>query len=247
MKNLRFYMVAATSPFTVLSLKLEHRFKSKNWDEEKAYRKACKIMNHMRIWGKTKTIYDGKENLPKEGGYIMYSNHQGKYDAFGIILGHEKPASVLMEKNQSKKIVANQLVDYVDGKRIDFDDPRQQLLVLKQISDEVKAGRIYLIFPEGGYKDNKNNLQDFHAGCFRCSLDSKTPIVPVCIVDSYKSLNGNDVIRPCTTYVYYLKPIMYDEYAGLKKTEIAQLVKDRIQAKMNEHMAARAAGAEKKN
>jgi len=241
MKDLRFAMVVVKSLFAVLNLKFEHRFKSKNWDEEKAYRKACKTMNYMRICGKTKTIYDGKENLPKEGGYMMFSNHQGRYDAFGIILGHSRPTSVLIVKGQAQRTAINELVDYVDGKRIDLKDPRQQIHIIKQITNEVKAGRIYLVFPEGIYGDNKNNLQDFRAGCFRCSIDSKTPVVPVCIVDSYKAFNGNDLVKPCKTYVYYLKPIMYEEYAGLKKTELAQLVKERIQAKMDEHMAASAA------
>ena len=33
----------------------------------------------------------GIENLPKEGGYMMYPNHQGKYDVYGIFCVHKKP------------------------------------------------------------------------------------------------------------------------------------------------------------
>ena len=34
----------------------------------------------------------------------------------------------------------------------------------RRLSDEVKNGRRYIIFPEGGYDHNKNELQDFMAG-----------------------------------------------------------------------------------
>ena len=36
----------------------------------------------------------GMENLPKEGGYVMFPNHQGKYDALGIVYTHKKPCTI---------------------------------------------------------------------------------------------------------------------------------------------------------
>ena len=41
---------------------------------------------------------------------------------------------------------------------------RAQLKTILKIADEVKGGRRYIIFPEGGYDHNKNELQDFLAG-----------------------------------------------------------------------------------
>ncbi len=237
----RFYYVAATSPFFVLHML--HTYKKYMADPDKygeleKYRFAQKIMDHMRKRGRTTTKVFGKENLPKEGGYIMYANHQGKYDALGILLYHDAPGAVLMEKKQSEKIVAKQVIDLVGGKRLDFENPRQQIQVLSEISKEVAEGRKYLIFPEGGYGDNKNTLQKFNAGCFRCSLESKTPIVPIALIDSYKALNGNS-LKKCVTQVHILPPIPYEDYKDLKKTEISNLVKAVIQAKLDEELAGR--------
>ena len=39
----------------------------------------------MNKTGKITTQAFGLENLPEQGGYIMYPNHQGKYDLLGII------------------------------------------------------------------------------------------------------------------------------------------------------------------
>ena len=88
----------------------------------------------MKKRSRTDTIVTGKENLPKDGGYIMYSNHQGKYDAIGILLAHDTPGGVLMEKKQSERIVAKQVINLVGGIRLDFDDPRQQIKALSQLA-----------------------------------------------------------------------------------------------------------------
>lgn len=236
MGMLRFYYVAGSSPYFVVHMLLKyHKYMNhpEKYNREDKYRLAQHIMDHMRRRGRTKTEVFGLDNLPKDTGYIICPNHQGKYDALGIMLYHDEPMGVLMEKKQSEKIVAKQVIDLVEGKRLDFDDPRQQLRVLNEIGQEVAAGRKYLIFPEGKWSDNKNKLQKFNSGCFRCSIASKTPIVPCVLVDSYKALNGNS-LKKCTTQIHYLTPIPYEEYKDLKKTEISELVKSRIQTKLDE-------------
>ena len=204
MGMLRFYYVAGSSPYFVVHMLLKyHKYMNhpEKYNREDKYRLAQHIMDHMRRRGRTKTEVFGLDNLPKDTGYIIYPNHQGKYDALGIMLYH--------------------------------DEPRQQLRVLNEIGQEVAAGRKYLIFPEGKWSDNKNKLQKFNSGCFRCSIASKTPIVPCVLVDSYKALNGNS-LKKCTTQIHYLTPIPYEEYKDLKKTEISELVKSRIQTKLDE-------------
>lgn len=237
----RFYYVAGTSPFFVIHMVLKCRKyinHPEKYNREDKYRLAQKIMDHMRKRGRATTKVYGLDNLPKDGGYIMYSNHQGKYDALGIMLYHDEPCGVLMEKKQSEKILAKQVIDLVEGKRLDFENPRQMIKVLTEIADEVSKGRKYLIFPEGKWGDNKNTLQKFNSGCFRCSIESKAPIVPVVLVDSYKALNGNSLKR-VVTQIHYLPPITYDEYKDLKKTQISDMVRTRIQDKLDEVLKGR--------
>ena len=97
----------------------------------------------------------------------------------------------------------------------------------------MKSGHNFLIFPEGGYGDNHNELQEFFSGCFACSQGSRGTIVPVVVYDSYKSMNSN-TFEKVNTQVHYLQPIPYDEYQGMKKPEICELVKSRIAAKLEE-------------
>ena len=129
---------------------------------------------------------------------------------------------------------SREFCDLVQAKRLEKDNPRQGITIINQVAKEVEAGRRYILFPEGGYKfNNRNKVCDFKAGSFKIALKSKAPIVPIALIDSYKVFNSFHC-GPITTYVYYLDPIYYDEYKNMKTHEIAALVKQRIEEKVNE-------------
>ncbi|MBQ7636560.1 MAG: 1-acyl-sn-glycerol-3-phosphate acyltransferase, partial [Lachnospiraceae bacterium] len=187
-----------------------------------------------------KTRVFGAEKLPSEGGYIMYSNHQGKYDALGIFYAHDKPCSVVMDEKKSHMVLTRQIMSLCDGKTLVLNDPRSGLKTILEMAEEAEMGRKFLIFPEGGYHHNHNSLQDFKPGCFKASLKSKTPIVPIALVDSYRAYEGF-AFGFITTQVHFLDPIPYEEYKDMKTPEIAEMVRGRIEAKINEVLEQRKA------
>ena len=191
-----------------------------------------KIMTHSFI----ETEVYGKENLPLEGGYVMYSNHQGKYDMVGIMYGHEKPCTVVMDEVRSNLPIMKPFLSVVQGSTLDRNDMRSQATTIKKLINEVNEGRKYVIFPEGGYDHNGNNLQVFKPGSFKISMRTKTPIVPVALVDSYVPYSYNS-LRKVTTQVHYLQPISYEEYKDMKTEDIALMVRDRIEAKVKEQLS----------
>ncbi|MBR1568557.1 MAG: 1-acyl-sn-glycerol-3-phosphate acyltransferase [Lachnospiraceae bacterium] len=203
------------------------------YDEVTRYtlvRQICRKTKHLS-WTVTKAY--GTENLPAAGGYIMYSNHQGKYDALGIINCHPKTMSVLWGYDSAKWIIAKQVAGLMDAKIIHVTEHREQIKILNELAREVANGKRYLIFPEGGYTKNRNNLQEFKSGCFMCSLKSKAPIVPVVIYDSWRSMDSNQA-GIARTQVHFLPPIGYEEYQDLNKKELSDLVKNRIEAKLSQ-------------
>ena len=192
----------------------------------------CKVMiEKVSKTARATTSWYGLENLP-EDGYIMYANHQGKYDALGITRGHPRPCRVLMNLQRSKMPIANEYVSLVRGKRIDHKNLRQAARCITEIGEEVKAGKVYLIFPEGGYRKNQDNyMNQFRSGCFRSALHSERPIVPVALIDSFKPF-GIKGLKPVHTQVHYLTPISYDEYKDMTPAAISRTVQARIAAHM---------------
>ena len=180
------------------------------------------------------TCVRGRLVLPTEGGYILYANHQGKWDALGIMSGHDRPCRVLMDKKRSEMPLANEFIDLIRGKRIDRGNIRQQARCLREIADEVREGHVYLIFPEGGYgKHQGNRLGKFRTGCFRAAYDAQCPVVPVALVDSYRPF-GENSLRHVKTEVHFLPPIAYEDYKDIKPAELAAMVRCRIEEKIRE-------------
>ncbi len=205
-----------------------------NYTEAQRYKIAQKMVAIMKRNGFIHTKVFGKENLPKDGGYVMYANHQGKYDTLGIINVHDKPCTIVIDEKRSRLIFANQFISLLKGCRLDRTNIRSQVNGIYSIIKEVKAGRRFIIFPEGGYKDNKNKVKDFLPGSFKCAMKAKSPIVPVVLIDSYKVFGINS-IRPVTTQVHFLKPLYYDEYKDMNSTDISNEVRNRIVETINSY------------
>uniref|UniRef100_UPI004057AD5B lysophospholipid acyltransferase family protein n=1 Tax=Agathobacter sp. TaxID=2021311 RepID=UPI004057AD5B len=205
------------------------------YSEERCYRLARHIVRTIKVSAGTRTKAYGTENLPKTGGYMMYPNHQGKYDVFGIINTHKQPCTLVMDKQKSYWPIINEAVGLLNGKRLDREDVRQAITVINEVAKEVKNGRRYILFPEGDYRfNNKNRIGEFKRGSFKISLMSKTPIVPVVLVNSYKVFDSFNIFGPVTTQVHYLPPIFYEEYKNRKTKEIAEMVQGRIEEKMEQ-------------
>ena len=234
--NLRFKWLVATNGlyalFTVpiANHVISHREK---YTEAQRFRLAYRMIDHMRRCSRTATRVYGMENIPREKGAIFYSNHQGKYDALGILLALNRPCGVLWEKKQANRLLSKQVCRLLEGVDIDLTDMRDKVRSIHRVTDAVKGGRDFLIFPEGGYTNNHNELQQFQSGCFSCSLRSKGPVVPVVIYDSYKAMNSN-TFEKVITQVHFLKAVLYEEYGGLTKQQLAELVKCRIAEKLEE-------------
>lgn len=235
MKVNRLKYSIATHPFTLIRLCASMQYHAKaKYSEEERYLSAKKTINKIFKVGKIHVTYDGEENLPIDGGYVMFANHQGKADTLAIIKIHEKPCTVVIDKSVCTNPFLNSCLNVLDAKRLDKTDARQALSVLNAAGEEIiEKGRRYIIFPEGKHDNNQNNLQEFMTGCMVVPFKAKCPIVPVCLYDTYKVYEIPDT-KDVACEVHFLEPIYYDEYKDLRKNELAELVKTKIQNKLNE-------------
>ncbi|MGN0391214.1 MAG: lysophospholipid acyltransferase family protein [Wujia sp.] len=201
------------------------------YSEEDRYRVALRVIRIMKRNGRITTSVTGVENLPKDCGYVMFPNHQGKYDALGIMDAHKKPCTVMMDEKRSHMVIVDQFITLVKGCRIDKSDIKSQVNAINTVASEVREGRRYIVFPEGGYFHNRNAVKEFMPGAFQCAVRAKSPIVPVLLVDSYKPFEINS-LRKVHTQVHFLPAIYPEEYSGMTTSQIAKLVRGRIVDKM---------------
>ena len=174
----------------------------------------------------------GKENIPAENGFLLTSNHQGMFDVLAIVANCDNPMGGVYKielDNKGKGIpLIKEIIRCTNSFAMDRNDVRQSLTVIQNVTEELKKGRNYLIFPEGTRSKNGNHMGEFHGGSFRCAVKAKAPILPIAVIDCHRILDEKGS-QPMTCQVHFLKPICYEEYKDLKTVELADLVKSRIQ------------------
>jgi len=173
----------------------------------------------------------GLENIPTEGGFMMYANHQGMFDVLAIAATCDIPLGAVLKKELYDIPFLHQIALCTKSFAMDREDVRQSLTVIQNVTEEVKKGRNYLIFPEGTRSKLGNQMLDFHGGSFRCATKSKCPVVPIALVDSFKVLDQKGS-APVSVQLHYLQPIPYEEYKDMKPAELAELVRSRIAEKI---------------
>ena len=178
----------------------------------------------------------GKENIPAGGGFMLYGNHQGMYDVVAIAATCDTPLGVVYKKELKNVPLLKQIYACTNSFAMDREDVRQSLTVIQAVTKEVQSGRNYVIFPEGTRSRHGNQMGEFHGGSFRCAMKAKCPIIPMAFIDSFKVLDQKGS-KPVTVQLHYLPPIPYEEYAGMKTVEIAELVKSRIQETLDSHIS----------
>ena len=204
------------------------------YSEEEMYRHIQYILKRAVRGGNIDLQVSGTENIPQEGGFMLYANHQGMFDVLAVAATCDIPVGAVLKKELYDIPFLHQVAICTRSFPMDREDVRQSLTVIQSVIREVKAGRNYLIFPEGTRSRNGNQMGQFHSGSFRCATRSKFPIVPVALVDSFKVLDQKGS-KPVTVQIHYLKPICWEEYGNLKTTELAALVKEQIAQAIEAH------------
>ena len=203
------------------------------YPEEEKYRHIQYILQRAVKGGNVDLQIFGKENIPQENGFMLYANHQGMFDVLAIAATCDNPIGAVLKKELYDIPFLHQIAVCTNSFAMDREDVRQSLTVIQNVIKEVKAGRNYLIFPEGTRSKLGNQMLEFHGGSFRCATKTKCPIVPIALVDSFKVLDQKGS-KPVSVQIHYLEPIYYEEYKDLNTTDLAALVKSRIAEKISQ-------------
>lgn len=202
--------------------------------EPEKYALLKKIVLHANKGGRVKIDVHGKEHIPTDQSFVFFPNHQGLFDVLAILEACDVPFSVVAKKEVKDVPFLKQVFAIMKAKIMDREDVRQSLQVILDVTQEVKNGRNYLIFPEGTRSRRGNQVGEFKGGSFKCAVKAKAPIVPVALLNAFEPFDRNS-IAPVTVQVHFLEPIPYEVYQSMKTTEIAEIVKTRIEETIAEY------------
>jgi len=144
-------------------------------------------------------IYDvriaGHQNMPEKGPIIIASNHLSWTDV-PLIPAYLKPKVVYMAKEEAFKGMTGWLVRFFGAFPVRRGEADRQSL--RAAEQQLKAGRILVIFPEGT-RSKVQSLGQAHAGLGMIALRAGIPVVPVAITGSE---NAFKKFRPRITITY---------------------------------------------
>lgn len=218
-----------------LNFKTASIAKKNQKSEAEIYAFVQKYLKIFHRLARVNVLSYGLELLPKDlGGCLFMGNHQGRDDPITALQTlKDFPTTFVVDDAKSHQFFFGHVCDMMKAKRIKFTDLKEQVRIYDEISEEIVNGRRFIIFPEAGYLDNRNTLQEFHSPCFAPAYKTKCPVIPFCLYDSWK-VYDKDIHGPISVQIHFLKPILYEEYASLTRKELAGLVRDRIAEKLAE-------------
>ena len=169
-----------------------------------------KILFRYKIYGKSK--------LPKEGPYIMASNHLSYLDPICIGLLIRKRLNFLAREDLFRNKIFAWLIKNLGA--IPLDREKQDIRALKEGLRVLKKKKILVIFPEGRRSLDGELGKPLEGVGFLAHL-AKVKVVPI-------YLEGTNLALPINAYFIRLKkiscfvgnPVEPDDYSAEKITEL---------------------------
>jgi len=161
----------------------------------------------------------GINNVPKEGGVIFASNHQGALDIL-IHLAYLPRYFRFVAKSDLFRIPFfgwyMSLAGYVP---IEREVSASAHRTIGSVSDVLRSGDCILIFPEGT-RSKTGELGPFKRGSLMAAFSSGAAVVPVAISGSYKMMPKKSyLINIVPISIKFGQPISFKKYLGVKPTK----------------------------
>ena len=164
------------------------------------------------------------------GPYLFISNHRSASDAF--LMAHLSYESIQVVNIWPFRIPVigffAGLAGYLSIKEMSFDEFSQRAFEL------LKQGVCVITFPEGTRSENKK-MGRFHSSIFRVALQSRCPIVPLCICGNENiPRKGSLLLRPGIVRMHKLPALQWEDYKNLSpfklKNKVRNIIADELAA-----------------
>jgi len=173
----------------------------------------------------------GKENLPNDKNFVVYSNHIEYIDPLLVKQVYNDYALTFVAKEPLFKYIVLKNILYTLGAIpiTKFAD-RSALKSILQAIKQVKEGQPMGIFPEGK-RTYSNDLIEFKPGAFKLAQKAKADISPICLYN-FHDLAKKPRILPTKVYIHILPIIRYDDYKEMDSQTLANYVFEIVNGQM---------------
>src|SRR6185312_2681253 len=170
----------------------------------------------------------GKENVPRDRAVVVCANHQSNVDP-PVIFRAVHPRLRVLYKHEIDQIPllprAFKMAGFIP---IDRRNREAAMRSIEKGADALRAGRSFLIFPEGT-RSRTDELLPFKKGGFRMAIKAGAPIVPVAISGGRAAMvKGSFIIRPVTLTIRIGTPVETVNVRVEDRDELIETVRQQI-------------------
>ncbi len=148
---------------------------------------------------------EGKENLPKEGAYIICGNHRSNWDPVFLVVFSKRDMYFMAKKELFKNGFVNFLAYVCDVFPVDRGS--KDITAMKKSLKILESGECLGLFPEGTRNGLEKNGKAQNGAAYMC-LRTQTKIVPVGISGEFKPFKK--------VKITYGKPLDFSKYYSKK-------------------------------
>ena len=162
--------------------------------------------------------HSGRDNIPREGGVLMVSNHQSHLDPPLVGIGCPRPMNYLARETLFRFGPFGRLIYSVGAIPLDRDGVG--LSGIKESLKRLKRGEMLLIFPEGT-RTRDGEIARFRPGFTTLAVRSGAAILPVAIEGAFQAWpRRRRFPGPGRIRVHFGPPIVPAEFAGRDDREL---------------------------
>jgi 1-acyl-sn-glycerol-3-phosphate acyltransferase len=173
---------------------------------------------------------DGKEHLPREGGYVLAAGHHSNLDpwAIGLPLWPRRFLR-FMAKSELFWFPLGPFIRACGAFKVRRGKSDQE--AIQTAVNLARSGNVIAMFPEGTRRKKgllKTRQPQSHTGAARIALEAGVPLVPA-------GIRGTDELARVGAWrVRYGEPIRLDDLAELDAAEAARVATERVMASIRE-------------
>ena len=173
-----------------------------------------------------RTKVTGMEKMPKEGRFLLVSNHCDNSDPILLLRAFTKYQLAFVSKQEnSDMFVIGPMMHKIQCQLINRENDREALKTILNCIRILKEDKASVgVFPEGGILSEDGKLHRFRPGVFKIAQKAGVPIV-VCTLHNTKEVVKNiKSFRGTKTELHVLEVIPAEELKGVSTIDIARRV-----------------------